>query len=74
VYLITGLVSAVMGPLLGRASDAFGKFRIFAFGCMVTIIMVLIYTRMSNVTLWTLITVARCCRSAFSRASSRRRP
>ncbi len=58
VYLITGMVSAVMGPLLGRASDAFGKFRIFAFGCAVTIVMVLIYTRMSNVTLWTLITVS----------------
>ena len=58
VYLITGLVSAVMGPLLGRASDTFGKFRIFAFGCVVTIIMVLIYTRLSNVTLWTLITVS----------------
>jgi predicted MFS family arabinose efflux permease len=58
VYLITGMVSAVMGPLLGRASDAFGKFRIFAFGCAMTIVMVLIYTRMSNVTLWTLITVS----------------
>ena len=58
VYLITGLVSAVMGPLLGKASDAFGKFRVFAFGCVVTIVMVLIYTRLSNVTLWTLITVS----------------
>lgn len=58
VYLITGMVSAVMGPLLGRASDAFGKFRVFAFGCAVTIVMVLVYTRLSNVPLWTLITVS----------------
>lgn len=58
VYLITGLVSAVMGPLLGKASDAFGKFRVFAFGCVVTVVMVLIYTRLSNVALWTLITVS----------------
>ncbi|MFC3649953.1 MFS transporter [Dyella humi] len=58
VYLITGLVSAVMGPLLGRASDTFGKFRVFAFGCAMTIVMVLIYTRLSNVPLWTLITVS----------------
>ncbi|WP_230473372.1 MFS transporter [Dyella choica] len=58
VYLVTGLVSAVMGPLLGRASDTFGKFRVFAFGCAVTIVMVLIYTRLSNVPLWTLITVS----------------
>ncbi|HTV85931.1 MAG TPA: MFS transporter [Dyella sp.] len=58
VYLITGTVSAIMGPLIGRASDKFGKFRVFAFGCAVTIVMVLIYTRMSNVAFWTLVTVS----------------
>jgi predicted MFS family arabinose efflux permease len=58
VYLVTGLVSAFMGPVIGRASDTFGKFRVFAFGCAVTIVMVLIYTRMSNVSLWTLITIS----------------
>lgn len=58
VYLITGMVSALMGPLIGRASDTFGKFRVFAFGCAATIVMVLIYTRLSNVSLWTLITVS----------------
>jgi len=58
VYLITGLVSAIMGPVIGRASDTFGKFRVFAFGCVATIAMVLIYTRLSNVSLWTLITIS----------------
>jgi predicted MFS family arabinose efflux permease len=58
VYLVTGAVSAVMGPLIGRASDAFGKFRVFAFGCVVTIVMVLIYTRMSNLGLWILIVIS----------------
>jgi predicted MFS family arabinose efflux permease len=58
VYLITGTVSAIMGPLIGRASDTFGKFRVFAFGCATTIVMVLIYTRMSNVTFWILVTVS----------------
>jgi predicted MFS family arabinose efflux permease len=58
VYLVTGLVSAFMGPVLGRASDTFGKFRVFAFGCAMTIVMVQIYTRMSNVPLWTLITIS----------------
>jgi predicted MFS family arabinose efflux permease len=58
VYLITGLVSAVMGPLIGRARDAFGKFRVFAFGCAATIVMVLIYTRLSNVPLWSLIVIS----------------
>ena len=58
VYLVTGVVSAIMGPLLGRASDAFGKFRVFAFGCAVTIVMVLIYTRLSNISLWALIAIS----------------
>nr|WP_255682980.1 MFS transporter [Dyella sp. 2HG41-7] len=58
VYLVTGLVSAFMGPLIGRASDAFGKYRVFAFGCAATIVMVLIYTRMSNVGLWMLILIS----------------
>ncbi|GLQ52215.1 MFS transporter [Dyella flava] len=58
VYLITGSVSAIMGPVIGRASDTFGKFRVFAFGCAATIVMVLIYTRLSNVSLWTLITIS----------------
>lgn len=58
VYLVTGLVSAIMGPLIGRASDAFGKFRVFAFGCLLTIVMVVIYTRLSNVGLWILIAVS----------------
>ncbi|MBE1161619.1 MFS transporter [Dyella sp. 7MK23] len=58
VYLITGTVSAIMGPLIGRASDTFGKFRVFAFGCAATIVMVLVYTRMSHVGLWVLIVIS----------------
>jgi predicted MFS family arabinose efflux permease len=46
VYLITGAVSIVAGPLIGRASDAVGKFRVFFFGCIATIIMVMIYTHL----------------------------
>ena len=44
VYMVTGAVSIVAGPLIGRASDAVGKVRVFAFGCALTILMVLIYT------------------------------
>jgi predicted MFS family arabinose efflux permease len=58
VYLVTGLISAVTGPLIGRASDKFGKYRVFAFGCAVTIVMVVIYTRLSNLALWPLIGVS----------------
>jgi len=46
LYTITGLCSIVAGPLIGRASDAYGKFRVFCFGCAATSIMVLIYTHL----------------------------
>jgi predicted MFS family arabinose efflux permease len=48
LYLITGAFSIVMGPLIGRASDAFGKFRVFVFGCLMTIVMVIIYTHLGR--------------------------
>jgi predicted MFS family arabinose efflux permease len=46
VYLITGVCSMIAGPLIGRASDAVGKFLVFSFGCVATIIMVTIYTHL----------------------------
>jgi predicted MFS family arabinose efflux permease len=57
IYLVSGLFSIVVGPLVGRASDAFGKFPMFAFGTVVSIIMVLIYTHLGHVSLITVITV-----------------
>ncbi|HEX2790667.1 MAG TPA: MFS transporter [Steroidobacteraceae bacterium] len=46
VYLITGACAMIAGPLIGRASDAVGKFLVFSFGCAATIIMVMIYTHL----------------------------
>jgi predicted MFS family arabinose efflux permease len=46
VYLVTGLCAMVAGPLIGRASDRFGKFRMFVFGTVLSTVMVLIYTRL----------------------------
>lgn len=46
VYLVTGLAALVAGPLIGRASDSYGKFVVFASGCLVSIVMVLIYTHL----------------------------
>jgi predicted MFS family arabinose efflux permease len=57
VYVITGAFSIVSGPLIGRASDALGKFRVFAFGCAVTIVMVVIYTHLHVSPLWLLTAV-----------------
>jgi predicted MFS family arabinose efflux permease len=57
IYLISGLFSILIGPLVGRASDAFGKYPVFVFGSAVSIIMVLIYTHLGVVTLMTVIIV-----------------
>lgn len=57
IYLVSGLFSIVTGPLVGRASDAFGKYPTFVFGCVMTVVMVLIYTHLGPVSLVTAITV-----------------
>jgi predicted MFS family arabinose efflux permease len=54
VYMITGVCNMIAGPLIGRASDSLGKFRVFAFGCALTVTMVLIYTHLHTTPLWLL--------------------
>ncbi len=46
IYLITGLVSILIGPLVGKISDLIGKFKTFIFGSVLSMIMVVIYTHM----------------------------
>ena len=57
IYLVSGLFSIVTGPLVGRASDTFGKYPTFVFGCAMTVVMVLIYTHLGHVSLATAILV-----------------
>ncbi|MFI4939370.1 MAG: MFS transporter [Burkholderiales bacterium] len=57
VYLITGLCTILFGPLIGKAADAYGKFRIFTIGTAISIVMVLIYTHLGPVPLPLLIAV-----------------
>jgi predicted MFS family arabinose efflux permease len=58
IYLVSGLFSVVIGPLVGRASDAFGKFPTFVFGTAMTTVMVLIYTHLGQVGLALVIAVS----------------
>jgi predicted MFS family arabinose efflux permease len=57
VYLITGMFTIFFGPLIGKAADALGKFRVFLFGAALSITMVLIYTHLPPVTLPVIIVV-----------------
>jgi predicted MFS family arabinose efflux permease len=51
IYLVTGIATIFVGPLVGKAADAFGKLRVFFIGTTLTITMVLIYTNLSASTL-----------------------
>ncbi len=57
IYLVSGVFTIFTGPLVGRAADAFGKYPTFIFGCALTILMVLIYTHLGRVSLFTVILV-----------------
>src|SRR5882757_737555 len=57
IYLVSGLFTIFIGPLVGRASDAFGKYPTFVFGSVMSVVMVLIYTHLGHVGLTTAIIV-----------------
>lgn len=57
VYMIAGLCTLIAGPILGRLSDRYGKYAIFLFGAVLSIVMVAIYTNMSLSPLWLVIVV-----------------
>lgn len=57
VYLVTGLCTIFVGPMVGKAADAVGKFRVFLFGTALTITMVLVYTHLGATSLVVLIIV-----------------
>jgi predicted MFS family arabinose efflux permease len=47
IYTITGACSIIAGPfIIGPMADAYGKFRVFAFGCAITILTVTLYTNL----------------------------
>jgi predicted MFS family arabinose efflux permease len=57
LYGVSGLFSLVTGPLIGKMSDKLGKFNTFVIGSLVSMIMVVIYTRMGITPLWLVIVV-----------------
>jgi len=48
IYLVTGIATIFVGPLVGKAADAYGKVRVFYLGTTLTIIMVLVYTHLER--------------------------
>ncbi|WP_413943230.1 MFS transporter [Bdellovibrio sp. HCB-162] len=46
IYLISGICAIVIGPMIGKASDNFGKYRVFIVGSLLMMVMVVIYTNL----------------------------
>lgn len=46
LYVVTGIAAVLFGPLIGKSTDRFGKFRVFSFGAAVSVPMVIYYTHM----------------------------
>lgn len=57
IYLVTGLCTIFIGPLVGKAADSVGKFRVYLFGTALSIVMVLIYTNLGHISLLALIII-----------------
>jgi predicted MFS family arabinose efflux permease len=57
LYMVTGIISMMGGPLIGKLSDTAGKFRIFLIGSVVTIFMLLIYCNLHITPLWIVIAI-----------------
>jgi predicted MFS family arabinose efflux permease len=51
IYLVTGVATIFVGPLVGKAADSFGKLRTFYVGTAITVVMVLIFTHLGESTL-----------------------
>ncbi|HEY4186851.1 MAG TPA: MFS transporter [Polyangia bacterium] len=57
VYVITGAVSIVAGPLMGRISDAVGKYTVFCVATVVCLGVVVYFTHLGLTPLWKVVVV-----------------
>lgn len=57
VFMFTGISSIIVMPLIGKLSDKTDKFLVFSAGCVVAIMMILIYTNLVPVPLWQVVVI-----------------
>ena len=57
LYTVTGVFSMIIGPLSGKLADSWGKYKMFLLGSIVTILVVLYYTRLGATPLWTVMVI-----------------
>lgn len=52
LYMVTGIASMILGPLIGRASDGWGKYKMFVAGSILMIFIVIIYCNLGPTPIW----------------------
>ena len=57
IYGITGIFSIIFGPIMGRLSDKVGKYTIFVWASLWSMIIISIFTQLANTPLWLVITI-----------------
>lgn len=57
IFMLTGVSSLIFMPLVGKLSDRYDKFKIFAIGSVWAVIFTLIYTNLSITPLYAIITL-----------------
>lgn len=57
IYLVTGISAIFTGPLVGKAADKYGKFKVFLWGAIFTIITVNIFAQLGVTPLWIVIVI-----------------
>jgi predicted MFS family arabinose efflux permease len=58
LYAVTGACSMITGPIIGKFADKVGKFNMFVFGTVVTIVLVVIYCNLGVTPLWAVMIVS----------------
>lgn len=52
IFFITGIFTIITGPILGKQADKFGKYRLFIFGSILSMVMVITYTHLGPNPIW----------------------
>ncbi len=55
IYMATGICSMIAGPIIGKLSDQVGKYRVFFFGTVLTMLIVAWYCNLGLTPLWLVI-------------------
>lgn len=57
IFLFTGISSMIIMPIIGRLSDKIDKLKLFAIGSSIACVMIVIYSNLGPVPMWTVISI-----------------